>query len=90
MVKHLLLKGADIDKVGIEGPAGDECYNNMGSPLQQATMEGHTRLALFLINAGTNVHLKNPVGRTAEDIALEKNHTEILEAIRQKLSTAKE
>ncbi|KAL5332651.1 ankyrin repeat-containing domain protein [Aspergillus crustosus] len=90
MVKHLLLKGADIDEVGIEGPAGDECYYDMGSPLHQAAMEGHTRLALFLIDAGANIHLKNPVGRTAEDIALEKNHTEILEALHQKSSTAKE
>ncbi|KAL2841930.1 ankyrin repeat-containing domain protein [Aspergillus pseudodeflectus] len=90
MVKHLLSKGADIDEVGIEGPAGDECYDDMGSPLHQAAMEGHTRLALFLIDAGANIHLKNPVGRTAEDIALEKDHTEILEALRRKLRTAKE
>jgi ankyrin repeat protein len=90
MVKHLLSKGANINEVGIKGPAGDECYNDMGSALYQAAMKGHTSLALLLTDAGANIHLKNPLGRTAEDIALEKNHTEILEALRQKLSTAKE
>ncbi|KAL2827125.1 ankyrin repeat-containing domain protein [Aspergillus cavernicola] len=90
MMKHLLSKGADIDEVGIEGPAGDECYGDMGSPLHQAATEGRTEMALFLINAGANIHLKDPMGRTAEDLAMKKNHTEILDALRRKMGTVKE
>ncbi|KAL3480408.1 ankyrin repeat-containing domain protein [Aspergillus californicus] len=90
MVKHLLSKGADIDEVGIEGPAGDECYGDMGSPLHQAATEGHTEMALFLIHAGANIHLKDPMGRTAENLALENNHREILDALRRKMGAVKD
>ncbi|KAL4737223.1 ankyrin repeat-containing domain protein [Aspergillus similis] len=90
MVKHLLSKGADIDEVGIKGPAGDEGYEDMGSPLHQAAKEGYTEMALFLIDAGANIHLKDPMGRTAEDLALENNHTDILNALRRKMSAVKE
>ncbi|KAL2814985.1 hypothetical protein BJX63DRAFT_431089 [Aspergillus granulosus] len=90
MLKHLLSKGADIDEVGIKGPAGDECYDDMGSPLHHAAKEGYTEMALFLIDVGANIHLKDPMGRTPEDLALKNNHTEILNALRRKMGAVKE
>ncbi|KAL4821140.1 hypothetical protein BDW67DRAFT_180684 [Aspergillus spinulosporus] len=81
MVKYLLLKGVDIDEVGIKGPAVDEYYSDMRSPFHQAATEGYTEMALFLINVGVNIYHKDPVGRTAEDLALERDHTEILNAL---------
>lgn len=87
MVKYLLLNGADIDEVRIKGPAGDECYEEMGNSLHHAAILGYTEMALFLIDAGANIHLKDLMGRTAEDLALEKNHTEILNALHQKMGT---
>jgi hypothetical protein len=78
MVQYPFSKGPDIDEVGIKGPAGDESYNDMGIPLHQAATDGYTEMALFLADAGANTHLKDPMGRTAEDLALEKDHTEIL------------
>ncbi|KAL4792485.1 ankyrin repeat-containing domain protein [Aspergillus venezuelensis] len=90
MLRFLLDRGADIDEVGIEGPAGDECYEDMGSPLHQAATEGHTEMSLFLIDAGANVYLKDLMGRTAEELASEKGHTEILSALRRKLGAVKE
>ncbi|CBF76145.1 hypothetical protein AN5074.2 [Aspergillus nidulans FGSC A4] len=84
MVKYLLLRGADIDEVGIKGPPGAEAYGDMGSPLHQAAVEGYMEMALFLIEAGADIYLKDPLGRTAEDLALEKGHMEILDALRQK------
>ncbi|KAL4812797.1 ankyrin repeat-containing domain protein [Aspergillus spinulosporus] len=90
MVKYLLSKGADIDEVGIKGPPGDECCDEMGSSLHQAATKGYTEMALFLIDAGANIYLKDPIGRTAEDLALENDHTEILDALRRKMSTVKE
>ncbi|KAI9368188.1 ankyrin repeat-containing domain protein [Aspergillus egyptiacus] len=90
MVKHLLSKGADIDEIGTKGPAGDERYDDMGSPLHHAATEGYTEMALFLIDAGANIHLKDPLGRTPEDLARENNHTEILHALRRKMGAVKE
>jgi hypothetical protein len=87
MVKHLLSKGADIDEIGTEGPAGDEGYDYMGSPLHHAAKLGNTEMARFLIDAGANVHLKDPMGRTPEDLALKNNHREILDALRWKKVT---
>lgn len=68
-------------------PAGDEGYEEMGSSLHHAARQGYTEMALFLIDAGANIHLKDLMGRTAEDLALEKNHTEILNALHQKMGT---
>ncbi|KAL4965236.1 ankyrin repeat domain-containing protein [Aspergillus stella-maris] len=90
MLRFLLDRGADIDEVGIEGPAGDECYEDMGSALHQAATEGYTEMALFLIDAGANIYLKDLLGRTAEDLASEKGHAEILSALRRKLGAVKE
>ncbi|KAL4860702.1 hypothetical protein BDV12DRAFT_181207 [Aspergillus spectabilis] len=90
IVKHLLAKGADIDEVGIEGPPGDEGYEYMGSPLHHAATHGHTEIALFLINVGANIRLKDPMGRSAEDLALKNNHTEIVDALRRKMSPVEE
>jgi ankyrin repeat protein len=90
IVKHLLAMGADIDEVGIEGPPGDEGYQYMGSPLHHAATHGLTEIALFLINARANVRLMDPMGRTAEDLALKNNHTEILDALRRKMNPVEE
>ncbi|KAL2865546.1 ankyrin repeat domain-containing protein [Aspergillus lucknowensis] len=90
MVKHLLSIGADIDEIGIEGPAGDEGYEFMGSPLHHAATKGYTEMAIFLIDAEANIHLKDLMGRTAEDLALEKNHTEILNTLRRKMGPVQE
>ncbi|KAL3482814.1 ankyrin repeat-containing domain protein, partial [Aspergillus germanicus] len=84
MAKHLLSKGADIDEIGTEGPAGDEGYDYMGSPLHHAAKMGNTEMARFLIDAGANIQLKDPMGRTPEDLALKNNHREILDALRWK------
>ncbi|KAL3428744.1 ankyrin repeat-containing domain protein [Aspergillus tetrazonus] len=84
MVEYLLSRGADINKIGIKGPSGAEAYSDMESPLHQAAVEGYTEMALFLIEAGADVYLKDLLGRTAEDLALEKGHMETLDALRQK------
>ncbi|KAL2856543.1 hypothetical protein BJY01DRAFT_203524 [Aspergillus pseudoustus] len=84
MVKHLRLKGGVIDEVGTKGPAGDEHYNDMGSPLHHAATEGYTETALFLIDAGANIELKDPMGRTPEDRWLLAS---LPQATRQKLNT---
>ncbi|KAL4874973.1 ankyrin repeat-containing domain protein [Aspergillus karnatakaensis] len=83
LLRYLLSKGADIDEIGIKGQPGDEDWEEMGSPLHHAAKEGYTEMALFLIGAGANIHLKDPLGRTAEDLARVNNHTEILSALRQ-------
>jgi hypothetical protein len=90
MVKYLLSKGADIDEVGIKGPPGDERYDDNGSPLHHAATEGYTKMALFLIDAGANIYLKDSMGRTAEDLALKNNHTEILNALYRKMDAVRE
>ncbi|KAL3482636.1 ankyrin repeat-containing domain protein [Aspergillus germanicus] len=90
MVKYLLSKGADIDEVGIKGPPGDERYDDNGSPLHHAATEGYTEMALFLIDAGANIYLKDPMERTAEDLALKHDHTEILNALHRKMGAVKE
>ncbi|KAL4909604.1 hypothetical protein BDW74DRAFT_41786 [Aspergillus multicolor] len=84
MVKYLLSRGANIDEVGIEGPPGDEGYYDMGSPLHQAAVEGYPEMARFLIEAGADIYLKDPLGRTAEELARAKGHREILEALRRR------
>jgi hypothetical protein len=90
IVKHLLAMGADIDEVGIKGPPGDEGYQYMGSPLHHAATHGLTEIALFLIDAGANVRLMDPMGRTAEDLALKNNHMEILDSLRRKMNPVEE
>ncbi|KAL4874919.1 hypothetical protein BJY04DRAFT_202916 [Aspergillus karnatakaensis] len=47
MATCLLLKGADINEIGIEGPPGNECYSAMESPLHQAATERYTEMAPF-------------------------------------------
>lgn len=79
IVELLLAHGADINEIGVQGPPGDLCFEDMGSPLHTAIIQGHEDLALFLIDAGADSDLKDGQERTPKHLALQNNQTRVLD-----------
>lgn len=80
LITLLLKKGAEIDFV----PEEDKLYKE--TPLHGALKFGEYQAALFLVNQGANLHLKDAEGRTPLDMAQKavKNYEEakpVLEAM---------
>ena len=55
--------------------------NNGLTALMEAADWGHKNIAKLLIDAGADVSIKNSEGRTARDIAEQKNHQEIVDLL---------
>ena len=51
------------------------------SPLQSATLNGHTAGAITLINRGANIHLLDAQGRTLLHLAAQRGNTSIAEVL---------
>lgn len=83
IVLLLLENRADIDEIGVEGQPGDAGFEDLGSALHKATMNGHEELAVWLIDAGASMELRDAQGRTPEVLALQYNRRQVLDYIRQ-------
>ena len=82
MVELLLENGADVDEVGIEHPTDERYREDMGSALHRAVFAGRRDVVRVLIGRGADVGLKDPMGRTAGDLAGERGDEEILGMLR--------
>ena len=72
-VQQLISKGANIN-------AETENGDMMGTtPLMIASSEGHIEIVQYLIKKGTLVNATNKDGKTALDIARDRNSTEVVE-----------
>ena len=74
VVEYLLAHGADINA---ECTFGDKGI----TPLQSAAWGGHADVIKILLTKGANINHKSEGGRTALDLAKQKNRTQIVELL---------
>lgn len=83
IVRLLLENGADIDEIGVEGPPGDRGFEDLGSALHKAIVNGHEELAVWLVDVGASLDLADGQGRIPEVLALQCNRIRVLDRIRR-------
>jgi ankyrin repeat protein len=76
IVEYLLDKGADI---GAKCTRGDRDL----TPLHFAARKGHVDVVKALLAKGADATLKSKEGKTAIDLAKEKNHKVVVELLRK-------
>jgi ankyrin repeat protein len=75
VVEFLIEKGADVN---IQTQSG-----RVLTPLLLASYGGNKEIVELLLANGAEINVKNDAGDTALDIAKQRNHTEIVELLRE-------
>ncbi|KAG6899899.1 hypothetical protein C0995_004753 [Termitomyces sp. Mi166 len=84
MIELLLEKGANINEI----PRPHYCgVTILGTALHEAAEEGQLGAVRLLLERGADPTLEDTTGKTALDLAREKNHTAIVEVLESRLST---
>ncbi|GAM38364.1 hypothetical protein TCE0_033r09027 [Talaromyces pinophilus] len=83
IVELLLENGANIDEIGVEGPPGDRRFEDLGSALHKAIVNGHEELAVWLIDVGASMDEGDGQGRIPEVLALQYDRRRVVDHIRR-------
>ena len=79
MIEHLLGKGIDVNEIpDYPDMLNQEREMGLGTALHEAARNGQVEAVRLLLDRGANPQLKNSLGRTALDLAKEKDHMEVV------------
>jgi len=89
MIEHLLGKGIDVNEI----PDYPEMLNQerelgLGTALHEAARNGQVEAVQLLLDHEANPQLKNTLGRTALDLAREKDHVEVVDVLSKTKTTS--
>ena len=74
----------DITAFLIDNGAQVNIKDNEGmTPLMHAALKGYADMVVRLVDSGSNVNAKNKAGQTALDLAVEGNHREVIDLLRE-------
>ncbi|KAG6919666.1 hypothetical protein DXG01_002608 [Tephrocybe rancida] len=82
MIELLLAKGAEINEIpDYPEMAKSERDDGLGTALHEAAKAGHLSSVKLLLEKGADPSLTNSLGKTAHELAQEKNHTTVVDVL---------